>query len=41
MNRSTYKERSELNKHQMVSSDVMNGLLKVASAMKENKQVEK
>ena len=39
MNKSTHKERSELNKHQMVSTDVMSSLMKVTSAMKENKQV--
>lgn len=39
INKSTHKERSELNKHQMVSTDIMSSLMKVTSAMKENKQV--
>lgn len=40
-NKSLLKERSELNKHQSMSSEVLSCLAKVAAAMKDSKLVEK
>ncbi len=40
-NKILMKERTELNKHQSITSEVMNCLVKVSEAMKENKLVEK
>lgn len=40
-NKLILKERNELNRHQSVSSEMMNCLVKVSDAMNENKLVEK
>lgn len=40
-NKSLSKERSELNKHLLISEDMLKCIIKVTNAMKDNKMVEK